>query len=62
MTIETMSRDQKREAREELRDAITDINEELRSKLDEIRELQAEVEALREAKAWRVEALKALKD
>jgi predicted nucleic acid-binding Zn-ribbon protein len=59
--IETMSRIERREVREDLRSAIEEIDEELRSKLAEITELRREVEALREGRVWRKEALKALR-
>lgn len=59
--IETMSKSQKRQARADLRDAISEINDDLASKLIELAELRREIEGLREAKAWRVEALRALR-
>ena len=37
------------------------INDELASKKEELRELLSEIEALKEAKAWRVEAIRFLK-
>ena len=67
-TVETMSRTEKREAREMLRSAIEEINSDLESKRQELAdaiaavvELRNEIEALMEGKAWRREALKALK-
>jgi hypothetical protein len=50
-----------RETLTDLRDAVAEIGDELASKKDELRELLAEIEALKEAKAWRVEAIKFIK-
>ena len=50
-----------RETMTELRDAILEINDDLAVKKEELRELLNEIETLKEAKAWRVEALKFLK-
>lgn len=61
MTIETMTPSQRRQAREDLRDAISDLNEDIACKLAELADVKAELEALREQRAWRRDALEALR-
>jgi predicted nucleic acid-binding Zn-ribbon protein len=50
-----------RETLTDLRDAVAEINDDLESAMDDLVELKARIEALREQKAWRVEAIKFLK-
>lgn len=50
-----------RETREELRDAILELNDDLECALDEYRELKARIEAMREQRAWRIAAYRDLK-
>ncbi|MGP0070172.1 MAG: hypothetical protein ACLQGP_42060 [Isosphaeraceae bacterium] len=57
-----MTKAERREAMSDLRDAILEINDDLASKRDELRELLAEIDALKEQKAWRVSAYRFLKD
>jgi chromosome segregation ATPase len=56
-----MTTAEKRETLGDLRDAVVEINDELESALDELKEIKARIEALREQKRWRVEAIKFLK-
>lgn len=61
MTLDTMTAAQRRETRRDLREAIEEIDADLESKLSDLAELKAEIAALREQRAWRAEAMRALK-
>jgi uncharacterized coiled-coil DUF342 family protein len=50
-----------REILTDLKEAVAEISDELASKKDELRELLAEIESLRDQKAWRVSAIKFIK-
>jgi predicted nucleic acid-binding Zn-ribbon protein len=50
-----------RETLTDLRDAVAEINDELESAMDDLVELKARIEALREQKRWRVGAIKFIK-
>jgi uncharacterized coiled-coil DUF342 family protein len=51
----------RKEQMSDLRDAIGEISDELAQKREELKELLNEIDTLKEAKAWRVSALKHLR-
>jgi chromosome segregation ATPase len=51
----------RREKISDLRDSVAEINDDLESALDEMKELKAKIEALKEQKAWRLGVIKFLK-
>ena len=51
----------RKETMAELKDAILDIDAELESALDDLKELRNRIETLRESRKWRVEAYRSLK-
>jgi septal ring factor EnvC (AmiA/AmiB activator) len=56
-----MTKAERREKMSDLRDAILEINDDLESKRGDLKDLLAEIEALKEQKAWRVSAYRFLK-
>lgn len=56
-----LTRAERREQMGELRDAIIEINDDLESKREELKELKNDIDTLKEAKKWRVEAYRFLK-
>ena len=61
MTASPRTKAERREMISDLRSAVEEIGDELSGALDELKELRERIEALREAKAWRVEAIRYLK-
>jgi predicted nucleic acid-binding Zn-ribbon protein len=57
----TMTKAERREQMSDLKDAILEINDDLESKREELKELLNEIETLKESKKWRVEAYRFLK-
>jgi chromosome segregation ATPase len=57
----SMTKAETRETMSDLRDAIEEIDGELESALEELKELKATIEALKEGRKWRVEAYRFLK-
>jgi hypothetical protein len=56
-----LTKAERREQMGELRDAILEINDDLESKREELKELLNEIDTLKESKKWRVEAFRFLK-
>jgi hypothetical protein len=50
-----------RETASDLKDAIEEIDAELEGALEELKEVRERIEALREGRKWRVEAIRFLK-